>query len=100
MSQDTIPGENMRVDRTIPLWGIIMLCFAMAGQAILLWQGQREGAIEQRNTSAKVEALTDAIKAMDAQGRLLETKNAARDAVIADHERRITRLETKAEARQ
>jgi len=103
MIQRAEDNDGLRVDRIIPLWGIITLCFAIIvpifGQAILTWQGQREAAIEQRNLSAKVEQLTEAIKSMDAQGRLKETKDVARDALIADHERRITRLETRSEVR-
>lgn len=100
MIQRADDNDGLRVDRTIPLWGIISIGLAMLGQGVMLWQGQRETAIEQRNMATKVEALTEAIKAMDTQGRLKETKDVARDALIADHERRVTRLETRSEARQ
>lgn len=98
MNQRSGDPAFVRIDRTIPLWGIILLAVSICGQAILLWQGQREAAQEQKNFGQKVETLTATVKTMDDQSRLKDTKDVLRDERIADHEKRLTRIETKLEA--
>lgn len=98
MNQRAGDPAVVRIDRTIPLWGIILLVGSICGQAILLWQGQRDQAAELKATGLKLEALASVVKAMDDQSRLKDTKDVVRDERIADHERRITRIETKLEA--
>lgn len=98
MNQRAGDPAAVRIDRTIPLWGIILLVGSICGQAILLWQGQRDAQAEQKATGQKLQELTLVVKTMDDQSRQRETKDVLRDERIADHEKRITRIETKLEA--
>jgi hypothetical protein len=86
-------NEGIRIDRTIPLWGILGLSGAIVGQAALVWSGQREQAIEMRHQAQKIQELTVEVKSLSAQLSGKDAKDLEQDARLSDMGRRIDAID-------
>lgn len=89
-STDVVP---VKIDRTVPYWGVAMLVISILGQGVLLWSGQREAAIEAKHMSTQVHELKVEVKSMSAQINAKDYKDAERDGALRDLERRVQRIE-------
>ena len=93
MQHRTNDMDSLPINRTIPLWGIIMLALGLLGQGVLLWSGSRESAIEMKYLALQVAKSTERIDVLATQISQKDTKDNAQDSAIADLQRRVLRNE-------
>jgi hypothetical protein len=87
------PLTRVTIDRKIPLWGLLTVAGAIAGQAILLWNGQQLQAQRLDDYGAKIVALTIEVKEMNAQMSAKATKDNEQDLRLNEYSRRLLLLE-------
>jgi hypothetical protein len=78
----------IKVNREIPLWGLICVIAVIAGQAVTLWFGQQRQAEVLNEMSAQVRQMS-----LDLGARNL--KDVEHDLRLADHERRLLASEAR-----
>jgi hypothetical protein len=78
----------IKVNREIPLWGLICVIAVIAGQAVTLWFGQQRQAEVLSEMSAQVRQMS-----LDLGARNL--KDVEHDLRLADHERRMLAAEAR-----
>lgn len=86
------PG-SVKIDRTIPLWGILTLAGGLVAQAVLVWDGQRLQASEIRHQSEQIHDLADQVKTMSTQITAKDAVDVGQDLSIKDLTRRVVTLE-------
>lgn len=91
-------SANIRIDRTIPLWGLITLAGMLFGNGVILWSGQREQGIKFDNLSNTVSNAVSEVKAQNVSGQALQANVTKIEATYADLSRRVLRLEAAGDA--
>lgn len=90
---------SVRIDRSIPLWGLILLGIGLGGNAILLWAGQREQAIKFEALSNDVRVVLSDQKAQTALSNKSSADFIKLEAQVTDLSRRLIRVETRIDAK-
>lgn len=85
---------GVRIERTIPLWGIIGLVLTIAGQGILVWNGQEKQAVQMANQSEKIKEMSLQLNAIAERQSTKDMKDVEQDLRITDLSRRLIVLET------
>lgn len=85
----------IKVTREIPLPWLIGGVLAIAGQAILMWAGQREQAAAMAQFGVQLAEQTKQINVLAEKVGVGNIKDVEHDMKLADHERRIQSLESK-----
>lgn len=86
--------EGIVIDRKIPLWGIVMMAVAIAGQAIVMWNGQNVQAQEMRHQSEQIQDLAQQVKAMTTQLATKDGTDLGQNLRIDELGRRVQALES------
>lgn len=84
---------RVTIDRKIPLWGVLGVCCAIAGQAILLWNGQQLQAQRLDDYGAKIVALTLELKELNSQLSAKASKDNEQDLRLNEYSRRLLLIE-------
>ncbi|MGQ3051113.1 MAG: hypothetical protein ACT6S0_04955 [Roseateles sp.] len=75
------------------MWGLLMMASAIAGQAILLWNGQQLQAQRLDDYGTKIVALTVEVKELNAQLSAKASKDNEQDLRLNEYSRRLLLLE-------
>lgn len=86
-------SEGVTIDRKLPLWGVICMGSVIAGQAVLMWNGQNMQAQEMRHISEQVKDLADQVKAMTVQMATKDGTDIGQNLRIDELNRRVIVLE-------
>lgn len=93
MQVRTDDAEPIKITREIPLPWLIACVLAMAGQAVLMWAGQREQAAAISQLSVQLAEQTKLIGTLSEKVGVSNIKDVEHDMKLADHERRLQSLE-------
>jgi hypothetical protein len=93
MGLDPMTPHRITIDRKIPIWGLLTVAGAIAGQAILLWNGQQLQAQRLDDYGAKIVALTVEVKELNSQLSAKASKDNEQDLRLNEYSRRLLLLE-------
>ena len=83
--------------RAVSVWQVVTFVtpflVAVGAQGVLLWAGQREQAAEMKHLTAALTELAVTQKAMAIQMNVKDVADVKQDSQLADHERRLNRVE-------
>lgn len=85
---------GVRIERTIPLWGIIMLIVTILGQGILVWNGQEKQTIQMANQAEKIKEMSLQLTSIAERQATKDMKDVEQDLRITDISRRLILVET------
>jgi hypothetical protein len=83
----------IKVTREIPLWGILTVIGAIAGQGILLWAGQREQSINLGTIGEQIKAQSVEIQRLSVAVGSKDLKDVEHDIKLDDLQRRLNKIE-------
>lgn len=86
--------KPITIDRKIPLWGLLSVAGAIAGQSVLLWNGQQLQAQRLEDYGKQITALTVEVKELNSQLSVKASKDNEQDLRLNDHSRRLLLLES------
>lgn len=86
--------QGLKINREIPLWGLLTMAIALIGQAILMWNGQNMQAQEMRHQSEQIQDLAQQVKAMATQLATKDGTDIGQNLRLDELSRRVGFLET------
>jgi hypothetical protein len=85
--------SQLHIERKIPLWGVVCVCGLIAGQAVMMYIGQREQGTLLQQTVAQNIDLSVQIKELRNEIGQRNLKDVERDLRAGDFERRLRVME-------
>jgi hypothetical protein len=85
--------DGIKIDRTIPLWGILTLAGGLVGQAVLMWNAQTLQAAEIHHQSEQIQELAKQVSRLSEKFEAKEGVDREQDLRIGEISRRVTALE-------
>lgn len=89
---DGRPG-GVRIERTIPLWGIITVIGAIAAQGFAVINGQDKQAIQLTHQAAEMAKMAAKLDALSTEANTKNTKDMEQDLRLAEYSRRLILVE-------
>ena len=93
MNHRAADPASFKIDRVIPMWGIVTLCMAALAQAVLMWNAQLRQADSIDALSKTVVAQSAEITKLTAAVGAKDLKDLEQDFQVRDVVRRVSALE-------
>lgn len=90
---DSRRDAPIKVTREIPLWGLLCVIGALAGQAVTMYYSLERQADKQRDQTEAIKVLAGKIDRLAEDNNARAAKDNEHDWKLADHERRIQAIE-------
>lgn len=86
--------SGVRIERTIPLWGIILLAVTIAGQALMLWNTQEKQVLQLTMQAGQMEKMAQTLDTLNTRQNTKDTKDMEQDLRLSEVNRRTTLIES------